>query len=594
MAVLSTAFIIAYFLILTYLYKMNPKINPPLETILHHQFFSFIFIGIIIVILLCSVVKIFLLSGGGKHIAKMVGAFPVDLTTSDLQIKKYINVVEEMALASGTPVPAIFMMERESSINAFAAGYEIDDAVIAVSRGAIDQLTRAELQGVVAHEFSHILNGDMKLNIKLMGYLFGLSALVEIGNFMLRSNRGRHLAASKKGNGLAGIGFIFFTCGSLGMFFAQLIKAAISRQREFLADASAVQFTRNPQGIGGALKKILTLEFGSEITLPRASEIGHLFFGEAVSTFFSFLATHPPLIERIKAIDRQLLDGIEVDSKNGEDRAQVDGHPALFNFAPVVGKVGRITRESVSSAQQLLQTIPVNIHDLGQKKEGAQILCYALFLDSNSEVQKLQQKYFEKTPQLWQEIVAIQIQLSSLGERYRLPLVDLAMPTLKTMTPAEDANFLKNCKSLVQADGKLSAREFILYELLWQSLNAHHAFFDKQFLPHELKQNCVTLLSFLLLLGKTQGSAEIYENAIKGLYGKSLPIGQVTSKTLGEITQAFARLRKAPISFKKKFLTACQQVIEGDKRITVQEYEFLRLVSATLLLPLPPLEITGK
>ncbi|HAZ14005.1 MAG: hypothetical protein A2X86_17295 [Bdellovibrionales bacterium GWA2_49_15] len=590
-AVLLTALIIAFLVVAGSEQKMHPEIAISLNKILLNPFFTYMFVGLIVFILLCSAYKIYALSKGGKYIAEMVGAIPVDHTTTDPQIKKYINVVEEMALASGTRVPAIYIMEGESSINAFAAGYEVDDAVVAVSRGAIDLLTREELQGVVAHEFSHILNGDMKLNIKLMGYLFGLSALVEIGNMFLRSNRHRSYSSNKKGNGAAGIGLIFFVCGIVGMFFAGLIKAAVSRQREFLADASAVQFTRNPQGIGGALKKILGLEAGSLIKEPRASEIGHLFFGQAVSNFFSFFATHPPLVARIKAIDQRLLEGME--GRAEKVKASVGGQNLVSSFGPAAEKVGRITQENVLAAHQILQAIPTNLHDLAQKKTGSQALCYALCLESSGEGRKSQKKYFESTPQLWQEMLEIEIKLNALGARYRIAVVDLALPILKTLTVDERDKFLENCKHLVQVDGKLSAREFILYELMWQSLKAEHTFFEKHIPPRALKANVACIFSFLLLLGKTQNATEVFSKAVLGLYGESLPMTEVTSKTLSEITEAFERLRKAPLSFKQNFLTACQQIIEGDRRTTVLEYEFLRLVSAILLLPLPPLEISA-
>ncbi|MBI2519369.1 MAG: M48 family metalloprotease [Bdellovibrio sp.] len=590
MAVLLTAFIIAFLLVAGWNEKIYPKDSVFPEAILLNPMFAYIFVGLIVFILICSAFKIIVLAKGGKYIAEMVGAIMVERTTGDPKLKKYINVVEEMALASGTPVPAIYIMEGELSINAFAAGYDIDDAVVAVSRGAIEHLTRDELQGVVAHEFSHILNGDMKLNIKLMGYLFGLSAFVEIGNMLLRSNRRRSFSSNKKGNGAAGIGLIFYVCGLIGMFFAGLIKAAISRQREFLADASAVQFTRNPHGIGGALKKILGLEAGSLITQPRASEIGHLFFGEAVSHFFSFFATHPPLVDRIKAIDQHLLEGMEIGKE--QIAKPIEGHAAISSFGPAVDRVGRITQQGVSTAQQLLEKIPSSVIELAHEKEGAQKLCCAFFLDGNSERRKLQAKFFENRLQLWQEISVLQTQLNALGERYRLPLVDLAIPILKNMVPEERTNFLEDCKNLIQADGKLSSREFILYELFWQSLRSNHTFFDKHVAFHELKQKSACILSFLLLLGKTSQTTLIFESVTKDLYGEPLPVATVTTKTLGEITQAFELMRKAPISFKKKFLIACQQIIEGDKRITVLEYEFLRLVSSILLLPLSPLELT--
>ncbi len=583
LAVLATALVIA--LAVTFGFYNNTQESGSIDPsmIIYDPIFLITFASVTAFILICSIFKIITLAGGGKKIAEMVGAVPVDSTTNDPAIKKYINVVQEMALAAGTPVPTIYLMDGEQSINAFAAGYEVDDAVVAVSRGAIDQLTRDELQGVVAHEFSHILNGDMKLNIKLMGYIFGLSALVEIGNILLRS---RSRNSRSKGSSSAGLGLILCLCGMVGMLFASLIKAAISRQREFLADASAVQFTRNPNGIGGALKKILTLEAGSLITLPRASEIGHLFFGEAVRNFFTFFATHPPLTERIKAIDEHLLEGIKIEQAPQNQRSMSSGIASLTN------SVGTMSASSVNAAEKLLKSIPETIRSLYQTADSAPILCLSLFVATKDEGRKQQEQSFEKRPQLWRLIDDAQTKMNSLAEKLRLPIVNLCLPVLKTLDSEKQDAFLQDCKQLIQADGKLSAQEFILYQLLWQSLKGGHGFFDKKIKPNDLKSDCAYILSFLLHVGKTTDAENIFKVVMTDLYGETVPMPEITSATLAEITKSFARLRAAHTLFKKNFFLACQKITQADERITPLEYEFLRLVSAILLIPLPALEVS--
>ena len=243
---------------------------------------------------------------GGTVVAERLGGRRVFPNTIDPAERRLLNVVEEMALASGVPVPPVFLLSEEQGINAFAAGYSPSDAVVGVTRGCAEQLTRDELQGVVAHEFSHILNGDMRLNMRLIGVLHGILLMGLIGRELLR------LGAFGGGGALATkttapphllvIGLAFMIIGFLGLFIGNLIKAAVSRQREYLADASAVQFTRNPEGIAGALKRIGAAVFGSKLATPRAAEASHMYFAEGISSLF---ATHPPLNDRIARIEPQ-------------------------------------------------------------------------------------------------------------------------------------------------------------------------------------------------------------------------------------------------------------------------------------------------
>ena len=245
------------------------------------------------------------LSAGGGRVATDMGGTRVSADVADPLQRRLRNVVEEMAIASGVPVPEIYVLEQESGINAFAAGYAPGDAAIAVTRGTLELLDREELQGVVAHEFSHILNGDMRLNIRMMGVLYGIMVLGLIGRMILRgSHRGR-MVSGRRGKGaggvvLIGLGLAIF--GAIGVFLARIVKAAVSRQREFLADASAVQFTRQTRGIADALKKIGGYAEGSLIQATDPEEISHMLFGTG-ARLSGLFATHPPLTERIQALD---------------------------------------------------------------------------------------------------------------------------------------------------------------------------------------------------------------------------------------------------------------------------------------------------
>ncbi|MBI4622709.1 MAG: M48 family metalloprotease, partial [Verrucomicrobia bacterium] len=272
--------------------------------------FTPIALGTIIVVGLGSVYKWWQFRHGGATIAESLGGRQVDPQTTDLAERRLLNIVEEMAIASGVPVPAVYLLNDEPSINAFAAGLTTSDAVVAVTRGTLEKLTRDELQGVVGHEFSHILNGDMRLNVRISAILFGILLIGLIGRTILHNvSRSRLRGAGKSPApivGLVGFGLALLIIGYIGYFFGRLIQAAVSRQREFLADASAVQFTRNPAGLGGALKKIGGYALGSLIITSKGTDLGHFFFGQAFrSGFTGVWSTHPPLTERIRAIDPQ-------------------------------------------------------------------------------------------------------------------------------------------------------------------------------------------------------------------------------------------------------------------------------------------------
>ena len=225
--------------------------------------------GVTILIVICgSLYKISILKSGGAGVAEMLGGKLIPASTQDFLEKRLLNIVEEMAIASGVPVPPVYLLENEQGINAFAAGFTPDDAVIGVTRGSLETLNREELQGVIAHEFSHILNGDMWLDLKLVGFLHGILLIALIGRSILRgSSRSRN---SKNSGGFVLFGLVLLVLGYLGVLFGKLIKSGVSRQREYLADASAVQFTRNPHGLAGALKKIGGLAAGSFVEVSRA------------------------------------------------------------------------------------------------------------------------------------------------------------------------------------------------------------------------------------------------------------------------------------------------------------------------------------
>ena len=285
--------------------------------------------GVGVVVAGGSFYKMIALSAGGKVVAESLGGRLIPRNTENPNQRKLLNVVEEMAIASGTPAPPVYLLTGENGINAFAAGFSSRDAVLGITQGAVDHLSREQLQGVVAHEFSHIFNGDMRLNIRLMGALNGILVLGILGYYLLRSASfsGRRRGKDSGAAAMLALAIGLMVIGFAGTFFGGLIKAAVSRQREFMADASAVQFTRNPSGIAGALKRIGGLEFGSKLDNPGAAEVSHAFFAQGVSGFMQWLsATHPPLRERILRIDPQ-WDG-QVHTRRSSSAGTGRGQPA--------------------------------------------------------------------------------------------------------------------------------------------------------------------------------------------------------------------------------------------------------------------------
>ncbi len=299
-----------------------------------------------------------------------------------------------MSFASGVPVPAIYIMQDELNINAFAAGFTIQDAAVAVTRGCIEELDRDELQGVVAHEFSHILNGDMKLNIRLIGVLAGILFIAMLGRIVIEigGNSSRSRSRSKDGGGGGGLivaGLVLMLVGYVGYFFGSLIKAAVSRQREFLADASAVQFTRNPDGIGGALRQIGGYADG-ELETKRAAEVSHMCFSSVVNSFFSF-KTHPPLPERISRIENLPLDDI------GPGEAQASGAPLAAgaaglaggairtSAADVIASTGSVTEAGVEKAIHIVASLPAGLAEAARHPLSASALVYLLVLPENKK-----------------------------------------------------------------------------------------------------------------------------------------------------------------------------------------------------------------
>lgn len=462
---------------------------------------------------------------GGPAVASLLGGRRVEPDTGERAERRLVNVVEEMSLAAGIPVPAIFVLDDEDSINAFAAGHGIHDAAVTVTRGTLDQLDRDELQGVVAHEFSHILNGDMRLNIRLVGLLFGILLLAVIGRGLLR---GTAWSRRRKRDGRAVlVGLALVALGYLGVFFGKLIKAAVSRQREFLADAAAVQFTRNPEGLAGALKKIGAHPPGSRIRDHHAEELSHLFFADGLGASFTRLtATHPPLDRRIRRVD-PAWDGRFPETATAVGAGSEDEPPAsaggsrspattsrtdrralpgglgeilagggpgegsVAAAALLLGTAGSPSGHHVDRVREILQEVPSDVRDAVHDRTGAQAVVLALVGGRESEAEAVREEVLrrldeggeeagspagrsdtEERPEAVRSLLdwaaAITVPILGLPPELRLPVLDLALPALSGLPEPRARELRRGVKEVIRADGHLRPFDFALVHILWR------------------------------------------------------------------------------------------------------------------------------
>jgi Zn-dependent protease with chaperone function len=538
-----------------------------------------------------------------------------------------------MALASGTPVPRIYVMDEEPGINAFAAGHTVNDAVVAVTRGTLTRLTRDELQGVVAHEFSHILNGDMRLNIRLIGVLFGLLMLALAGRFMMEVGRGSRDSKGVAFVALAGLGL--WVIGYIGVFFGRLIKAGVSRSREYLADASAVQFTRNPEGIGGALRKIGGLTgtpdfaqaggtLGTEIRHPHAETLSHLFLGAARSNFVSgMMATHPPLPERIKRIYGRQMDLMPAPEQPlaialaGETSGAATASTAASRGAPapVTDAISPLSALAAASAAPLtriaeqvgqtavraegyLASWQERVRSLGLEpvindSQRAQLLVLALLADKQREVQQRQQQAIAET--FGQHAVAqvdrLHAAVQQLPPGARLPLLDLAMPALRKLPNAAGDRLLMLAHTMILADGRMTLAEFLLFTVLKRRIgkDAQRAVPLRYKSVSELPDDASLVLSLLAHVRAPDDAVGAFDAALMALPQVKLALVPRESLALDRIATALERLNQLVPLAKPAFIEACAKVaLGGAQPSSWKAASCLRTICAALDSPLPP------
>jgi len=561
----------------------------------------------ITIVFLGSLFKTYSLRSGGSAVAIALGGIRVNPATNDLAERRLLNVVSEMSIASGVRMPEVYIL-KENAINAFAAGFTPDSAVIGVTRGCIKKLTRDELQGVIAHEFSHILNGDMRLNIRLIGTVHGILLLAIVGRIILRSlSRGSNRSSKSKGNGgIVVFALLLLTIGYVGVFFGKLIKSAVSRQREYLADASAVQFTRNPMGIAGALKKIGGLNVGSKIKNPHAEEASHMFFANGLSkSFISLFATHPPLAERIKRIDHS-FDGDFLDEVSDlEEEAEIDTPQSFIaqqtlavSSNKIVESIGAISESQLHYSRAMLSAISKELKQLIEQKLYAISLIYSLLLAKEQKVRTLQLeqiKKFDNSTSRIEAIARIEQLVSSIGAEFRIPLIELSLNAIKEMNMEEYQSFKETIVNLIKADEQIEVFEYVVARIVLNALKLKYepnTIFKGSLAESEVTKDIEVLLSVLSYEGQKDFNcaSEAFNVASDTFTNNAkLKIRPKNEVSLSKLDLSLDRLVCLKPQSKKKIIEASLLCIRHDGVVNINEAELFRAISVSLGVPMPPL-----
>jgi Zn-dependent protease with chaperone function len=564
-----------------------------------------------------SLYKTAMLSGGGSRVAQDMGGTAVPPDVRDPLRRRLRNVVEEMSIASGVPVPEIYVLEHESGINAFAAGFTPGDAVIAVTRGTLEILDRDELQGVIAHEFSHILNGDMRLNIRMMGVLFGIMVLGLIGKIVLRGSYHSSLVSSRRNKGapaMMAIGIGLALLGWIGVFFARIVKAAVSRQREFLADASAVQFTRQPDGIANALKKIGGYSEKSYFQTADPEEISHMLFAGGVPRLASLFATHPPLTERIKAIDphfseedypqsepaRHLPASLPEQAAGFANTVSAPQDGQLTATATAIGRtVGNPRPEHIAYARKLRRSIPTELYDAAHSPDLAFLLAIALSLSSDKDMAERQLQIVRE--QLGSEraisVERYSMAISEVGPAYHLPLLEIAFPMLKSRPSAQLEFLLTLVRKLIELDGHVDLREFCFFRILTTQLSLAIEPTARPSGNRVSKSAARNAALALLQVVAREGSdsREASEQALQagaatfGKWANEHQSGDGAAASVEILSDSLDVLQRINLAGRQSLIQSITETVTHDGRLTLTEAEMLRAICATLDCPLPPI-----
>lgn len=574
-----------------------------------------------LIILGASAHRVSQLRGGGSVVAQSLGGKPISPSTDDPDERRVLNVIEEMSIASGVPMPQVFLMHNENGINAFAAGYTPGDAAIGVTRGCMMGLTREELQGVMAHEFSHILNGDMRLNIRMIGILSGIVLLSTVGYILIRT--AHVMSRSKDGVKAALPMFILaasmLAVGSIGAIAARIIQASISRQREFLADASAVQFTRDPSTIGNALRRIGGHTRRARIKHPRAPEAGHMFFGAPVgsSSMSSSLATHPPLDKRILRIDpswdgtmlpplvtqekpeRKPETARERLSRTMGRASEQTGLDGLGDLLPMLALTGVMTQQHIDHARTLIDAIPNSLRDAAQDVYSGRAVIYALLLDRNDEsLRGAQLEHLARSadPQIARSTRVLMHEAIKLRRDLRLPLLDLTLGSLAQLSVPQHTKLRANVDALIKMDKSIDLFEWVTMNSLKRHLDERFGIAKPNVVQYYNLKSLTRETSILLSALAYAGAHGRYHQAGEALLVGASAVQGISVELIADdiadmraMDSALKTLAQCSLRVKKQLLKAAALVVSADKEITTNEAELLRAVADALGVPTPPL-----
>jgi Zn-dependent protease with chaperone function len=568
-------------------------------------------LGVTAIVACAILFKWLTISSGGKAVAEALGGVRISPNTNNLKQQRILNVVEEMALASGMPVPPVFLLAKERGINAFAAGFTPADAVIGITQGSLDHFNREQLQGVVAHEFSHILNGDMRLNLRLIALLNGILFLGSIGHFIMRNAGSAGSASSRRRSGdirFVLIGLAMTVVGWLGIFFGGLIKAAINRQREYLADASAVQFTRNPGGIADALKIIGGSTMGSRIVNTAADETSHMFISNALGKLAIF-NTHPPLKERIRRIDRtwngemivRSVDHVNTQGHTGAAPAAADktGATAMGGAAMVMGGVLAGKKASgKKAASQPPGALPAGLTDRLHEPLTACAMIYALLFDEKEDILKHQLATITTHGAQGASSLAAKVarEIKGMDPAWRVILIEKAMPALKCMSLNQYRNFKKVLVLLIRTDQKIDLFEWCLFQLIQHFLGAE--FGEQRPGKPRFKTTDNVADAYALVLSALVHHGHLEPATAQRAFNRGATAGGLYNGSLlaesqcamEDFSRAVDKLANCYPLLKARILKGLVETARFDGTISVMENELITSIAAAMDSPLPRME----
>ena len=570
-----------------------------------------------------SLFKTLTLRAGGGVVARSLGGMRIDRSTGDPALRRLHNVVEEMSIASGVTMPEVYVLENEDGINAFAAGNSPADAAIAVTRGAATRLKRDELQGVVAHEFSHILNGDMRLNLRLLGWIFGLLAIAILARIVLQSSPRSGGRGRKDGAGaLILAALAIMVLGYIGVFFGRLLQAAVARNRERLADASAVQFTRDPQGLTGALLKIAGLAQGSRLVAPEGEQVAHMLFAPG---FARLLATHPSLEERLQELDPKFraseLPALAAAAMRDAERLRAADAAQSPKRAPAVPEsvaalaplaqlvetrvntptardiaatAGTIGDEQVRYAESARVAIPEELRNFVESPDQARALTLLALLSKSPEVLAEQRRILVATygEEFTARVFDLRPLVETLAPALRLPVVQQLFPALRRLSLNEREQLHDAVDKLARADARIDVFECCLSLLLAASLTdleggALHGSASL------LQESAAVAVTFAILAARGSGDAaqarRAYDAGIAAVLPEQPPAYRDLPDWPQQLGAALTRLAGLRPFAKQVLIEGMVRCVAHDRKLSIEEGELLRTVCAVLHCPLPPI-----